>query len=183
MSVFIEPGAHTVVASWGSRVVTRQVTVAAGQTLPLEFEPPLSPIVTAPPVPAAAPVVEQAPPPAPVTVTAQPGVDAPTRAQGIHPALFVTSLVVTLGLGGALAWSALDTLSGRDAYAQNPTQAGLDDGRDRELRTNVLIGATAAMGLTTILVGGFTRWRSARAPTPIAAVSPGGAVLGLGGSF
>ena len=30
---------------------------------------------------------------------------------------------------GALTWSALNTLEGRDAYVQNPTQAGLDDGR------------------------------------------------------
>lgn len=187
-SVFVEPGGHDVVASWGERVVNRRIEVAAGQTLPLEFSPPISPIVLPPPTapttapaPAPQPVVEAAPVPSPTPAPVE--VDAQPRARGVHPALFVTTLVATLGLGGALAWSALDTLSGRDAYVQNPTQEGLDDGRARELRTNVLIGATAAMGVTTILVAGFTRWRSPRAPTPIATLAPGGAMLGMEGRF
>jgi hypothetical protein len=187
-STFVEPGGHAVVASWGERVVNRQVNVAAGQTLPLEFEPPLTPLAAPLPTPVSTPVVSapvvSAPTVEPVA-DAPPSaeVDAPTpRARGVHPALFVTSLIATLGVGGALAWSAVDTLQGRDAYAQNPTQAGLDDGRQRELRTNVFIGAAAALGVTTMLVAGFTRWRSPR-PTPVAALVLGGGVVGVQGSF
>lgn len=192
-NVFLPPGAHAVVASWGERVVRREIRVSPGQTLPVELSPPLTPLVpapaltvSAPPTPpavsaASAPPTVTAPPPEAITPPA-PGVDAPPRARGLSPALFAVSLVATAGIGGALAWSALNTLDGRDAYVQNPTQAGLDDGRSRELRTNVLVGATAAMAVTTILIAGFTRWRSAPA-RPVAALAPGAGVLGLEGNF
>lgn len=183
-SAFFPPGTHAVVASWGARVVRREVTLSPGQTLPLEFEPPLTPLVVPPvepppatPVPAAA---SESAAPGPLAPTRE--VDAPPRARGLSPSVFAVSLVFTAGVGGALAWSAIDTLRGRDEYVQDPTQARLDDGRGRELRTNILAGATAAMALTTILVAGFTRWRSA--PTrPVAALSSQGGLLGLEGAF
>ena len=58
----------------------------------------------------------------------------------------------------------------------SPTQSALDDGRVRELRTNVLIGGTAAAGVATLVIGAFfTRWRSA----PVyAGASYNGLVLG-----
>lgn len=185
-NVFLPPGAHAVVASWGERVVRQEIRVSAGQTVPLELSPPLTPLVpvatanaTMSPAAsgptAAAPVAEAITPPGPE-------VDAPPQRRGLSPSLFAVSLVVTAGVGGALAWSALNTLEGRDAYVQNPTQTGLDDGRSRELRTNVLVGATAAMAVTTILIAGFTRWRSAPA-RPVAALAPGAGVLGLEGNF
>ena len=102
-------------------------------------------------------------------------VEAPTP-DGLSPAVFVTGVVITAGLAGVLVWSGLDTLDGSQSYMQNPTQVALDDGRVRELRTNVLIGATAAAGLTTLVIGAFfTRWRSA----PVyASASPAGLLLG-----
>lgn len=180
LSVFLTPGSHSVVASWGERVVRRELQVTAGQTLPLEFSPPVTaPIAPSPAVEAsvaAAPIaVVTTPVPAPMT-------DAPPPRRGLSPAVFAVSLVATAGLGGALAWSALNTLQGRDEYVQNPTQAGLDDGRSRELRTNILLGATAAMGVTTILVAGFTRWRSAPA-RPMIAMAPSAGLLGVEGTF
>jgi hypothetical protein len=39
------------------------------------------------------------------------------------------------------------------------------DGRDRQLRTNILIGATAAVGVATAVVGAFfTNWKGTPAP-------------------
>ncbi len=184
-SAFFPPGTHVVVASWGTRVVRREVTLSPGQTLPLEFEPPLTPLVApsverppATPV-APAPVAEGA---SPLTLAPTREVDLPPRARGLSPSVFAVSLVFTAGVGGALAWSAIDTLRGRDEYVEDPTQARLDDGRGRELRTNILAGATAAMALTTILVAGFTRWRSAPA-RPVATLSAQGGLLGLEGAF
>ncbi len=183
-NAYFPPGTHAVVASWGTRVVRREVTLSPGQTLPLEFEPPLTPLVAPVETPRATPV--SAPPvaePAPsLTPAPTQEVDAPPRPRGLSPSVFAVSLVITAGVGGALAWSAIDTLRGRDEYVQDPTQARLDDGRGRELRTNILVGATAAMALTTIFVAGFTRWRSAPA-RPVAALTSQGGLLGLEGAF
>ena len=179
-SAFFPPGTHVVVASWGTRVVRREITLSPGQTLPLEFEPPLTPLVAPVVEPRpATPVAESA---SPLTLAPTREVDMPPRARGLSPSVFAVSLVFTAGVGGALAWSAIDTLRGRDEYVADPTQERLDDGRGRELRTNILAGATAAMALTTILVAGFTRWRSAPA-RPVAALSAQGGLLGLEGAF
>ncbi len=179
---FVTPGRHTLVAAWGSRTARRELEVPAGTPTVVNLSPPLTTLT--PPVPPPAPGPPVAPnaappsasnavvrPPDPVSpppasfAPPEPFVDGtpPTRSGGLSPGVFITGVVVTLGLGGALAWSALDTLEGRDAYVQNPTQAGLDDGRERELRTNILLGATAGVGALTLLVGAaFTRWSSGR---------------------
>lgn len=191
--VFLSPGRHRVRAAWGTRVATRVVDLTAGGTERVTLEAPLTEI----PLPPAVDIT----PPAQNTVTQSPETERldterppvlqppPTAPQstapppsGLSPAVFITGSVVTAGLGAALIWSALDTLDGRDAYVQNPTVAGLDDGRSRELRTNVLIGATAGVGLATIVVGAFfTRWRHRSSSTLEASVGPG--TFSLRGTF
>ena len=192
--LFVAPGRHTLAAAWGTRTAQRELDVPANQTTNVELSPPLTtlnpaePAPVRPPNPALVPAsnVTVRPTAPPVTTpdtapraTGPDGYDPsdwpPPRRSGLSPGVFVTGVVITLGLGGALTWSALNTLEGRDAYVQNPTQEGLDDGRARELRTNILIGATAGMGAITLLVGAaFTRWGSDRPRT--LSVSP--ALLG-----
>lgn len=187
--VYAEPGPHTLTAAWGLRVSHHPLDLLAGSDNPLELAAPGE----APPPPAALPIatpeeirarvgapIDAERPPAlrgalPTIEQRPPRVDPPPP-DGLSPAVFVTGLVITAGLAGALTWSGLDTLSGGEAYERDPTQSGLDDGRVRELRTNVLAGATAAAGAATLLIGAlFTRWRSA----PVyAGASPAGALVG-----
>jgi len=192
--VFAEPGAHTLTAAWGLRVTHRPLQLLAGSNNTIELTMPgeTPPQAAAPPriatpeeihaqtgvapidaerppaLRGALPTIEQAP-----RRVAQ--VSPPTP-DGLSPAVFVTGSVITAGLAAALIWSGLNTLEGNDAYVQNPTQSALDDGRVRELRTNVLLGATAAAGVTTLVIGAFfTRWRSA----PVyAGASPAGVLAG-----
>jgi hypothetical protein len=187
--VFAEPGAHTLTAAWGMRVTHRPLELLAGSNNPIELEmpgaeaPPALHIATPDEIVARAaqpmdtelpPAMRGAPPTVERPRRAPPRVDPPTP-DGLSPAVFITGLVVTAGLGGALVWSGLDALSGSEAYMQNPTQSSLDDGRVRELRTNVLVGATVAAGVTTVLIGAvFTRWRAS--PVRVA-LSPAGAVV------
>ena len=197
--VFAEPGAHSLAAAWGLRVTRQPLQLLAGSNNPVELTVPGEPAApVAPPLRIATPAEIQAQtgvtpidtelPPAlrgalptieqPHTRDAPPTPPAiePPTPDGLPRAVFVTGVVITAGLAGALVWSGLDTLDGSQAYTQNPTQFGLDDGRVRELRTNVLIGATAAAGVTTLLIGAFfTRWRSA----PVyAGASPAGVLVG-----
>ena len=102
-------------------------------------------------------------------------------------------MVIAVGAGatavaaGALLWSGLDTLSARDAYVAAPTEAGYNDGTGRELRTNALVGVTAALGVATV-VGAvfFTEWSGRRAPPAVsfgAGPLSGGAHASLIASF
>jgi hypothetical protein len=82
------------------------------------------------------------------------------------PTAFYVATGVTLALGGVALWSALDTLQASNDYDRDlpsltidEAQRRLDDGHERELRTNLLLGATGAAALTTAVIGVFiTDW-------------------------
>jgi hypothetical protein len=117
--------------------------------------------------------------------------------------VFAVGAVVTAGLGAATIWSAVDVLQANSTYEHNntlmPPPAGYDaqhaynDGRSRETRTNFLVGATIVAGVSTTIVAVFTRWggpregqRAQGAPGRLEAgvgASPSGGTLTLNGSF
>jgi hypothetical protein len=155
--VFVLPGDHAVIARFNDgRSASRSVTATAGATSELAVEPP--PVVVAA-APTTTPSTNEAP--ASAVTDAQPELStvAPKRDRRLNPAVAIVGLAVTAGLAGALIWSGLDTLSARDRYKANPTQAGYNDGVDREHRTDGLIAGTAAVGVATIAIAIFaTRW-------------------------
>ncbi len=58
-------------------------------------------------------------------------------------------------------WSGLDALAGVDAYEAHPTQEGLEEGRSKELRTNLLLAGSAVLAATTVGIALFlTDWGS-----------------------
>ena len=108
---------------------------------------------------------------------------------GLPPAFFFTGLALTVVAGGVLAWSGFDTLEARDDYVDNPTRDKLENGRDLEQRTNILIGATAGLGAVTILLLALTDFSGdpeAEDETIEASIAPlpeGGLVLAASGSL
>jgi tetratricopeptide (TPR) repeat protein len=114
----------------------------------------------------------------------------PSTRKGISPVLFTISAAATLALGAVTLWSGLDVLSKNQSYEDSPTRAAFDDGRARELRTNVLAITTGVALGTTAVIGIFlTDWsapRNAARPSFLGmAVAPihGGGLLGIGGKF
>lgn len=87
-----------------------------------------------------------------------PASEAPPPSAGISIGWFIGGLALTLASGGTLIWSGIDTTDARAAYAMAPTWADYDAGKELELRTNVLIVTTAALGITTALLAVFTDW-------------------------
>ena len=142
-SFFIEAGTtHTLRATFETGNIEESVSGAAGSTTPVSLTAP----------PPSAETTLRHDDDAPVT--------APTSVDqgGLSPALFTVGLLLTIGSGAALAWSGVDTLDGVPAYRDNPTPEGLADGQSRELRTNVLIGVTAGLALTTFIFAFVTDW-------------------------
>jgi hypothetical protein len=67
-------------------------------------------------------------------------------------------------LGGITVWSGIDTLNQKDAFDQAPTQDNLDVGRQKQTRTNILIGATIGAGvLTGVVAVFFVDWKGSAA--------------------
>ena len=97
---------------------------------------------------------------------------------------------------GVTVWSGINTINSpgvnavrADCVGQGASCPAYVEGRNEQLRTNVLIGVTAGLGAATGVIGlFFTRWSHApeKAPTPIGGSFtplPGGGAVGLSGRF
>lgn len=121
---------------------------------------------------------------------------------------FFSSLGATVALGAVAAWSGIDANKGVSAYEsaaqsasspginsgasptpQEQAQALLDEGREKERRTNILIGVTAGMAATTAVLGVFTNWKgesrdaTSKRIEPSIGVSTKGGALAIKGRF
>lgn len=171
--VFAVPGRHGLEVTFdGDRALNRDVIVKAGDDITLPFEAP----------PAAAH------PPAKHAPAAEPG-DAgvaahdEARPRPLSPTYVLIGGGLTAALAGVTVWSGLDTVHAHDAYAKAPTADGWSSGRSKQLRTNILIGSTAAVGVATGLIALFwTQWGGQEAHVALAP-STSGATLSYGGKF
>jgi hypothetical protein len=182
--IYLEPGAHTITASFGDRSTdTQQLTFEAGAPTAAFFTKPATvakPAQHQPVAPQTQPAASQTPAPSEL--------DDPTPTNKISPAWFGVGLAATVALGATTIWSGVDVLQRNEAYEDNPTQPRLDDGRKRETRTNVLIGATAVVGAATIVLAAVTDWkRHSRRKQQVANVfleaGPSEAKFVVGGRF
>lgn len=144
-SFFVAPDAdHRVLASFATGPSETTVRGAAGETRAVSLEAPPAPLVA---------VTEEGGDED--TVAGEP---VPGSGGGISPAFVVAGAVLTAAAGGVLIWSGVDALDGVGPYEAMPTAEGLADGQMRESRTNVLIGVTAGLALTTLILAIVTDW-------------------------
>ncbi len=184
--LYIQPGARTIVATFeGDRDAKSQVTATAGASQRIELVAPPKPEPAAP---------AQAPAPQPVLVTpaavsATPNAQ-PSAPHGIGRKWCVIAAAATVGLGAGATWRGLATLDTRDAIV-DATASGddalarslYDKGRSQQLQTNILIGATAAAGVTAVVLAVLADWSPREAATLSVAPASGGASVTLGGAF
>jgi hypothetical protein len=118
-------------------------------------------------------------PPAPT----KPPVLPPVREQAPPSWLPVVSLAaggVSLVTAGATIWSGMDTLAALHDFQAAPTQDKLDAGRGKQLRTNVLLGAS--LGAAALCGVALTAWGiEGRGGSVRVAATPSG--LFVAGSF
>jgi len=160
--VFATPGRAVLeIAFDGNRSMTREFTLRAGEEVTVAIEPP-----AARPVAVARPAVR--------------GRDD----GGLPRSVAIGGVLATATLTALTIWSGRDTLAAHDAYVAQPTHERWTDGESKQLRTNVLLGATVATGVTTVLIAAFwTRWRDPHPADLAIAPTAGGATLSFGGSF
>ncbi len=152
--LYVDPGDHLLSVKVGGQKIERSVSAVAGARIAVRLEVPPQPKEEQA---AAAP----SPPPA-----------APKEEKPLHPAVFFTGLGLTAVAGGLLIWSGVDTQAARSDFDASPTREAYDDGLQKELRTNVLIGVTGGLGAITAVLGIFaTEWGGGAAEPAGAAVS------------
>jgi len=165
--VFLDPGEYRIKAFWeGERSAIENYSASAGQSGKLTF--------TAPPGNTVAPPGGQTegadwPAPEPVPAPPKPDAEPPApSAKPLGPAVFWTGAAVTLGLAGVSIWSGLDAQKHPGAEAvrsecvnQGPECPAYKEGLRNQVRTNILWGATAGVGVVAVLIGAiWTDWGS-----------------------
>ncbi|WP_411281483.1 hypothetical protein [Gemmatimonas sp.] len=139
-SAFVHPGTHTLRASFGGKTVERSLFVEAGATVNVSVSAPSEPAASA-----TAPI-PTTPPPARLE---HPNEPPPKVRSGLSPAFVWASGIATIAVGGVAVWSGLDTNHARTTFDADPSEANLASGRDKQTRTNVLLGVTAGMVVLT----------------------------------
>jgi hypothetical protein len=182
-SFFAAPGAeHTVRATFDTGPTERGVNGAAGATEAVSFDAPAAALATGGDETNGEPEHDGG------TDTGS----SPSNGSGagLSPIAFVIAVGATAVAGGVLTWSGIDALDGVPAYRDMPTMERLRDGQSRELRTNILIGVTGALALTSLILAIFTDWDGepesadeSTSPQVALFVSPDAAMLMLGGRF
>lgn len=159
--VYLEPGPHNLTARFeGGETHSARVDARASETTQLALAPPATPFAPASTSGADAPENEAGAPAPEASASRSKDAEAKSRS-GLHPAYFWSGLGATLGVGAVTLWSGLDLLDARDAFKadDNPTRAAFEDGERKDLRTSILIGATAALAVGTAVLGVFTDFR------------------------
>ncbi len=133
---------------------------------------------------------------------------APPPAPPVPRWAFFSSLGATVALGAVTAWSGVNANKGVSAFESaarsasspginnggSPTpeeqaQSLLEEGKAKERRTNILIGVTAGMAVTTAVLGVFTNWKgesrdaASKRIEPSIGVSRNGGALTIKGRF
>ena len=169
--------------SEGGQVTRETVNVARGERRAIAPPSPTlatgEPTSPAPPIPAPAPS-----PPAPVSgdvaldasSQTSPPASAVASSRPFAPIVFWVGAGVTSALGVITIASGVDTANKHQAFENDPN-ASADSGRAAELRTNVLIAATAVVAAATLAIGLFgVDWNS-RTTAVGRASSLGGPIL------
>lgn len=170
-TVYVQPGAHELEAKFGEKSVKQSPTAPAGVVtnvvLALPPEPP-------PTVAAAAPAAATAPAPPPKR---EPG------RKPLPPLVVYVGAGATVIAGGLTVLSALDVSSQKSTFDADPSQENLDDGKSKQLRTNILLAVTGGFAVVTgALAIFFVDWKGKSGDGSIKAGAGPGSLF-LSGSF
>lgn len=162
--IFLEPGVHDLGVSFGEgRSTASKIEAKKGGKDSLSFEAPPPPKTEPRALPPDDPNRDHPPPP--------PAPPPKVEERPFGPLVFFIGAGLTAAAGGATIWSGIDTQSSpgpdavrRECAGKDESCPAYEEGQDKEVRTNVLVGATIGLGVVTGVIGlFFTQWSSSNA--------------------
>jgi len=150
-TLFLAAGTHNLRASFGEgRIESKSVDATAGAAGSIDFAPPAQ----------EKPEPEEAPPPPVASPPVDPNADEGVKkTNGLPPVVFWVGAGATVVAGGVSIWSGVDTVNNPGAdrvkaeCAQGDENCKLyQEGRSKQVRTNILLGVTGLLGVATGVV-------------------------------
>jgi hypothetical protein len=151
--VWVLTGTRALVVLFGTQSLNKTVTVEPNALVRLEVDPPVPPAAAPPP---AAPAEPRSTPPTPPP---PPPTEPPGESPFASPWFWVgAGLTTTFAL--ASVWSATDVAGKHDDFVSSrcnevgspSCSSASSDGENAQLRTNLLLGATALCGAATLTI-------------------------------
>ncbi len=167
LGLYVNPGEHLITGKSAQLEARQTSTVRVGEvaSVALDVPAPAAPVVVV------APIEDD---PRPTVAPVNPVKAVPKVAVYGGAALTVVGVALSV-------WSGTDTNNQKTKYDASPTQANLDSGRSKEVRTNVIVGVTAGVAvLTGVAAIFFVDWS---APQPARSVGIGMGSVSYGGTF
>jgi hypothetical protein len=173
-SVYVHPGMHVIEGQMGDTKIRRTEMVEAGsvRSVALVEEKKLDEIDQ----PKNAPMVKEAVRPLRQPTTPSPLISAPNRTPGWYGAAAIVAGGMTVASASLVLWSGMDTLSAREEFDATPTADKLATGKDKQLRTNLLLGATIASGMATGVFLSLWKWNGSTISSAVTVLPP---VMGI----
>jgi len=161
--LYVNPGAHELAAKFGERSATEKATAPAGALTNVTLA---APAAKPPPPPPAVAMVEPPPPP------------RAEKRKPLPPLVVYIGAGATVLAGGLTVVSALDTSSQKNTFDSERSQANLDAGKSKQLRTNVLLAVTSGVAVFTGVAAIFlVDWKGRSGENVKLGVAPGSLVL------
>jgi hypothetical protein len=164
-TVFLSEGSHSIRAGFlDGRTESKTIEATAAGSGELSFEGQ---------TPEAAPETTQPEPEPIVASQPEPTEDQPKKSAGLSPVVFFAGLGATAVAGGITIWSGVDTVNNpgvdrvkAECAPNDETCPTYKTGRAKQLRTNILIGVTATLGVATGVLGAIgINWGGSKEPT------------------
>ncbi len=157
-SVYVHPGMHVIEGQMGTVRVRRTEMLEEGSVRSVAFvEEPVK-VETEAPAPASMPRQDVAPTPMQSLSGRGNGPLASNQSRRwLGPAAMVAG-GATVVTGALVLWSGLDTLSARKEFDTAPTEDKLAIGKDKQLRTNVLVGSVVGSGVIAVTLASWWLW-------------------------
>lgn len=106
------------------------------------------------------------------TVMASPSILMPNRATNWAGPAAIVAGGITAASASLVLWSGIDTLSAKNEFVAAPTADKLAAGKDKQLRTNLLLGAMIASGMATGVFLSVWKWNGSTVRSAVMVLPP-----------
>jgi tetratricopeptide (TPR) repeat protein len=173
-SVYVHPGMHVVEGQSKDTKIRRTDMIEAGtvRSVALVEDNKMDEIDSS----ISAPVVKELARPPRKSTASSPMIFAPNRGPVWFGPAAIVAGGMTIASASLVLWSGMDTLSARKEFDAAPTADKLAAGKDKQLRTNLLLGATIASGMATGVFLSLWKWNGSTKSSALTVLPP---VMGL----